>query len=104
MNVKHITSLTIHQSPDFCYVHMEKRIDDLGVIHGHILIFTRNPVADLGGIKGVQMHSPLAASNVFLCITARVHRMIMQQWHASTTTRHSYTLTYQFLTDLQTFD
>ena len=29
--------------------------------------------------------------------------MIMQQWHAATTTRHSYTLTYQFLTDLQTF-
>ena len=23
--------------------------------------------------------------------------MIMQQWHAATTTRHSYTLTYQFL-------
>ena len=30
--------------------------------------------------------------------------MIMQQWHAATTTRHSYTLTYQFLTDLQTFE
>ena len=29
--------------------------------------------------------------------------MIMQQWNAATTTRHSYTLTYQFLTDLQTF-
>ena len=29
--------------------------------------------------------------------------MIMQEWHAATTTRHSYTLTYQFLTDLQTF-
>ena len=28
--------------------------------------------------------------------------MIMQEWHAATTTRHSYTLTYQFLTDLQT--
>ena len=26
----------------------------------------------------------------------------MQQWHAATTTRLSYTLTYQFLTDLQT--
>ena len=30
--------------------------------------------------------------------------MIMQEWHAATTTRHSYTLTYQLLTDLQTFD
>ena len=29
--------------------------------------------------------------------------MIIQQWHAATTTRHSYTVTYQFLTDLQTF-
>ena len=38
----------------------------------------------------------------FAYITARVHQMIMQQWHAATTTRHSYTLTYQFLTDLQT--
>ena len=47
------------------------------------------PVADLGGVMGVQMHAPLAASNVFLYITARVHRMIMQQWNASATTRHS---------------
>jgi len=32
--------------------------------------------------------------------------MIMQQWNAAATTRHSYTLTdtYQFLTNLQTFD
>jgi len=30
--------------------------------------------------------------------------MVMQQWRAATTTRHSYTLTYQFFTDLQTFD
>ena len=29
--------------------------------------------------------------------------MIMQQWHASATTRHSYTLTYQFFADLQTY-
>ena len=28
--------------------------------------------------------------------------MIMRQWHA-TTTRHSYTLMYQFFTDLRTF-
>ena len=35
----------------------------------------------------------------FAYITARVHQMIMQQWHAATTTRHSYTLTNQFLTD-----
>ena len=27
----------------------------------------------------------------FAYITARVHQMIMQQWHAATTTRHSYT-------------
>ena len=26
----------------------------------------RGAVADLGGVKGVQMHPPLAASNVFL--------------------------------------
>ena len=61
-------------------------------------------VADLGGVRGVQMHPPLAASNVFLCKLLRVHQMIIQQWNAATTTRHSYTLTYQFLTDLQTFD
>jgi len=30
--------------------------------------------------------------------------MIIQQWNAATTTRHSYTLTYQFLTDLQMID
>ena len=24
-------------------------------------------VADLGGVRGVQMHPPLAASNVYLC-------------------------------------
>ena len=29
--------------------------------------------------------------------------MVIQQWNAATTTRHSYTLTYQLLTDLQTF-
>ena len=29
--------------------------------------------------------------------------MIIQQWHPATTTRHSYTLIYQFLTDLQMF-
>ena len=37
----------------------------------------------------------------FAYITARVHQMVMQQWHAATITRHSYTLAYQFLTDLQ---
>ena len=37
-------------------------------------------------VRGVQMHPPLAASNVFcVYITARVHQMIMQQWHAATT-------------------
>ena len=25
------------------------------------------PVADSGGVRGMQMHPPLAASNVFLC-------------------------------------
>ena len=35
-------------------------------------------------------------------ITARVHQMIMQEWHAATT-MHSYTLMSQSLTDLQTF-
>ena len=29
--------------------------------------------------------------------------MTIQQWHATTTTRHGYTLTYQFLADLQMF-
>ena len=61
-------------------------------------------MADLGGVRGVQMHPPWRLVMYFACITARVHQMIMQQWHAATTTRHSYTLTYQFLTDLQTFD
>ena len=46
------------------------------------------------------MHPPLAASNAY--VTTRVHQMTIQQWHAATT-RHSYALTYQFLTDLQTF-
>ena len=27
----------------------------------------------------------------FVYITARIHQMVMQQWHATTTTRHSYT-------------
>ena len=58
-------------------------------------------VADLGGGggggggKGDANATPLAA--IFVYITAQVHQMIMQQWHAATTTRHSYT-------DLQTFD
>ena len=29
-------------------------------------MFKAEPVADLGGVRGVQMHPPLAASNVFL--------------------------------------
>ena len=40
------------------------------------------------GGKGVQLH-PLWQL-VMLYITARVHQMIIQQWHAATTTRHSY--------------
>ena len=45
-----------------------------------------------GGFRVGKGH-PLAASNVLLrsYITAQVHQMIMQQWHAATTTRHSYT-------------
>ena len=67
---------------------------------GKLVSAYQYPVADLGGVKGMKMHPPLAASNVFF---ARVHQMIMHQWHAATTTRHNYTLTYQFLTYLQTF-
>ena len=37
-------------------------------------------------------------------IFALYGNLFLQQWHAATTTRHSYTLTYQFLTDLQTLD
>ena len=63
-------------------------------------------VADLGGGgKGGANAPPVGGEEcIFAYITARVHRMITQQWNASATTRHSYTLTYQFLTDLQTFD
>ena len=57
-------------------------------------------MADLRGAR-VQMHSPLTASNVFL--RTYLHESIIQQCHAATTTRHNYTLTYQFLTDLQMF-
>jgi len=60
-------------------------------------------VADLGAVRGVQMHPPLVASNVFfvhnctspsndLCSSG------MQQQQPGTA------LTYQFLTDLQTSD
>ena len=59
------------------------------------LLECRNPAESSGGFRGGKA---LAVAY----ITARVHQMIMQQWHAATATRHSYT--YQFLTDLQTFD
>ena len=50
------------------------------------------------------MH-PLWQLVVHFCVrNCTSHQMVMQQWHAATTTRHSYTLAYQFLTDLQTFD
>ena len=52
----------------------------------HSVAFDSHAVADFKGVRGIQMHPLLAASNVFLL-----------------TTRHSYTLTYQFLTDLQMF-
>ena len=75
-------------------------------IQGGTLVATFKPVSvtDLGGVRGVHMHPPLVASNVFSHKTARIHQMIIQQWNAATTTRHSYTLTYQFLTDLQMID
>ena len=31
------------------------------------VVHDQDTVADSGGVRGVQMHSPLAASNVFLC-------------------------------------
>ena len=50
------------------------------------LVHLLTSVADSGGVRGVQMHPPLAASNVFFAyITARVHQMIMQELHATTT-------------------
>ena len=59
-----------------------------------------NPIRlrlDLDGVavagKGGANAPPFGGSNVFLYITARVHRTIMQQWNASAITRHSYTLT-----------
>ena len=43
-------------------------------------------------LVAVQMHPPLAASNIFLrTYLHEFHQMIMQQWHAATTTRRSYT-------------
>jgi len=59
-----------------------------------------DPVADLGGVRGVQMHPPLVASNVFC-----VHNCTSpSNDYAAVATKHSYILTYQFLTDLQAFD
>ena len=53
-----------------------------------------------GGFRGGCIFTPLWRLVMYFAhITARVYQMIMQQWHAPTTTRHSYTLTYQFLTD-----
>ena len=37
-----------------------------GLIHGGLVITVKlESVADLGGVRGVQMHPPLVASNVF---------------------------------------
>ena len=56
-----------------------------------IIFTTAGAVADLRGVKGVQI--PLWwLVMYFAYIFARVHKMIIQQWHAATTTRHSYTL------------
>ena len=50
----------------------------------------------MGG--GVQMHSPLVASRLYFC----VHNCTSpSNDYAATTNRHSYTLKYQFFTDLQ---
>ena len=42
------------------------------------------------GHKGVQMHPPSAASNVF-CVNncTSPSNMIVEQWNAATTTKHS---------------
>ena len=34
--------------------------------HTHLVIYILVPVADLGGVRGVHLHPPLAGSNVFL--------------------------------------
>ena len=57
-------------------------------------------VADLGGVRGVLVvyfcvHNCTSPSNDYACSSG------MQQQQPGTV---SYTLTYQFLTDLQTFD
>ena len=73
-----------------------------------LIVWTPDPSGQAsGGFRGGKggANAPLwRLVMYFAYITARVHQMIIQQWHAATTTRHSYTLTYQFLTDLQTFD
>jgi len=58
-------------------------------------------VADLGGVRGVQMYPPLVASNVF-CI----HNCTSpsNDYAAVACSNNNHTLTYQFLPDLQTFD
>ena len=71
----------------------------------HQITYSLGPVQKC--TKAIQCSVIASALNAVECIfayvTARVHQMIVQQWHAATTTRHSYTLTYQFLTDLQMF-
>ena len=56
------------------------------------------------GGKGGCKCTPLWRLVMYFCVHNCKSPLIMQQWHAATTTRHSYTLTYQFLTNLQTFD
>ena len=46
-------------------------------------------VADLGGVRGVQMHPPLAASNVFLM-------------HCSNNNQAQFIHSHMILTDVQT--
>ena len=54
------------------------------------------------GVRGVQMHRPLWRLVMYFCVrNCTSPSNVIQQWHATTTTtRHSYTLMYQFLTDL----
>ena len=65
---------------------------------------TETTVANLGGVRGVHFWRLVMYFCINNCMSTSIFEMVIQQWNAATTTRHSYTLTYQFLTDLQTFD
>ena len=61
-------------------------------------------LADSGGVRGVQMHPPLAASNVVCVHNCTSPSNDYAGVACSNNNQASYTLTYQFLTDLRTFD